>query len=232
MKARVLQTIMSWNFTLSGEWSPWFLCKISANPFRGFRGDASQTDRQTQTANLIAAPHSNGREVYNQQSDCDYYAAVCIYCCCSRYDPQTNQWSSDVAPTSSCRTSVGVAVLDNHLYAVGGQDGVSCLSYVEKSAFIFLLFVCQELWTDFYMHMCQNIHCVSKNRIPMISITKLCQFITFSNYFRQRETLFNSQLIMVKFLNWLRTSYMVQLTNQQLRVHSFTHLRQSQPSVP
>ena len=66
----------------------------------------------------------------------------------------------------------------------------------------------------------------------MISITKLCQFITFSNYFRQRETLFNSQLIMVKFLNWLRTSYMVQLTNQHLRVHSFTHLRQSQPSVP
>jgi len=41
-----------------------------------------------------------------------------------------------VAPTSSCRTSVGVAVLDNHLYAVGGQDGVSCLSYVEKSVAI------------------------------------------------------------------------------------------------
>jgi kelch-like protein 20 len=59
-----------------------------------------------------------------------------------RYDPQTNQvslifyiflrhfshwllhprqWSSDVAPTSSCRTSVGVAVLDGFLYAVGGQ---------------------------------------------------------------------------------------------------------------
>ena len=29
-----------------------------------------------------------------------------------RYDPKTNQWSSDVAPTSTCRTSVGVAVLD------------------------------------------------------------------------------------------------------------------------
>lgn len=28
-----------------------------------------------------------------------------------RYDPQTNQWSCDVAPTTSCRTSVGVAVL-------------------------------------------------------------------------------------------------------------------------
>lgn len=50
----------------------------------------------------------------------------------SRYDPQTNQWSSDVAPTTSCRTSVGVAVLDNHLYAVGGQDGVSCLNFVER----------------------------------------------------------------------------------------------------
>ena len=49
-----------------------------------------------------------------------------------RYDPQTNQWSSDVAPTSSCRTSVGVAVLDGFLYAVGGQDGVSCLNFVEK----------------------------------------------------------------------------------------------------
>ena len=29
-----------------------------------------------------------------------------------RYDPKTNQWSSEVAPTSTCRTSVGVAVLD------------------------------------------------------------------------------------------------------------------------
>lgn len=29
-----------------------------------------------------------------------------------RYDPKTNQWSSDVAPTCTCRTSVGVAVLD------------------------------------------------------------------------------------------------------------------------
>ena len=49
-----------------------------------------------------------------------------------RYDPQTNQWSAEVAPTSSCRTSVGVAVLDGYLYAVGGQDGVSCLNHVER----------------------------------------------------------------------------------------------------
>ena len=29
-----------------------------------------------------------------------------------RYDPKTNQWSNEVSPTSTCRTSVGVAVLD------------------------------------------------------------------------------------------------------------------------
>ena len=52
---------------------------------------------------------------------------------CCRYDPLSNQWSSEVAPTSSCRTSVGVAVLDGYLYAVGGQDGVSCLNFVERS---------------------------------------------------------------------------------------------------
>ena len=61
---------------------------------------------------------------------------------CFRYDPQTNQWSSDVAPTSSCRTSVGVAVLDNFMYAVGGQDGVSCLNFVER---LVLQCPCMEL---------------------------------------------------------------------------------------
>ena len=66
-----------------------------------------------------------------------------------RFDPHTNQWCGEVAPTSSCRTSVGVAVLDGFLYginftianvflndycflAVGGQDGVSCLNFVER----------------------------------------------------------------------------------------------------
>lgn len=43
-----------------------------------------------------------------------------------------DQWSCDVAPTTSCRTSVGVAVLDKLLYAVGGQDGVQCLNHVER----------------------------------------------------------------------------------------------------
>lgn len=55
-----------------------------------------------------------------------------LSCLLFRYDPKTNQWSSDVAPTSTCRTSVGVAVLGGYLYAVGGQDGVSCLNIVER----------------------------------------------------------------------------------------------------
>lgn len=41
-----------------------------------------------------------------------------------------------MAPTSTCRTSVGVAVLGGYLYAVGGQDGVSCLNIVERYFFI------------------------------------------------------------------------------------------------
>lgn len=40
-----------------------------------------------------------------------------------------------MAPTSTCRTSVGVAVLGGYLYAVGGQDGVSCLNIVERYSF-------------------------------------------------------------------------------------------------
>lgn len=60
------------------------------------------------------------------------WTCISLTCHFDRYDPHTNQWSSDVAPTSSCRTSVGVAVLGDFLYAVGGQDGVSCLNYVER----------------------------------------------------------------------------------------------------
>ena len=40
------------------------------------------------------------------------------------------QWSF-VAPMTTPRSTVGVSVLDNKLYAVGGRDGSSCLSSVE-----------------------------------------------------------------------------------------------------
>lgn len=48
-----------------------------------------------------------------------------------KYDPSENRWSR-VAPMSTRRLGVGVAVLDMFLYAIGGSDGTSPLSTVEK----------------------------------------------------------------------------------------------------
>ncbi|CAF1190894.1 unnamed protein product [Adineta steineri] len=47
------------------------------------------------------------------------------------YDPSNNEWRT-VAPMSKRRCGVGVAVLNNLLYAVGGHDGVSYLNSVER----------------------------------------------------------------------------------------------------
>lgn len=48
------------------------------------------------------------------------------------YDPKSDQWNSKVASTGCCRTSVGVTVLGGCVYSVGGQDGLACLSLVER----------------------------------------------------------------------------------------------------
>ncbi len=48
-----------------------------------------------------------------------------------RYDPQTNEWRM-VAPMNKRRCGVGVAVLNDLLYAVGGHDGQSYLNSVER----------------------------------------------------------------------------------------------------
>ena len=47
-----------------------------------------------------------------------------------RYDPKTDAWTI-VAPISSPRDAVGVAVLGDKLYAVGGYDGSQYLNEVE-----------------------------------------------------------------------------------------------------
>ena len=49
-----------------------------------------------------------------------------------RYDPQSSEWRM-VAPMSKRRCGVGVAVLNDLLYAVGGHDGQSYLNSIERS---------------------------------------------------------------------------------------------------
>lgn len=48
-----------------------------------------------------------------------------------RYDPKTDTWTI-VAPISSARDAVGVCLLGDRLYAVGGFDGQQYISAVES----------------------------------------------------------------------------------------------------
>ena len=48
-----------------------------------------------------------------------------------RFDAQTVDWKM-VAPMSKRRCGVGVAVLNDLLYAVGGHDGQSYLNSIER----------------------------------------------------------------------------------------------------
>lgn len=56
-----------------------------------------------------------------------------------KYDPQTNEWRL-VAPMSKRRCGVGVAVLNDLLYAVGGHDGQSYLNSIERCILLCDLF--------------------------------------------------------------------------------------------
>ncbi len=47
-----------------------------------------------------------------------------------RYDPKTDTWTA-VAPMSLSRDAVGVCLLGDRLYAVGGYDGQVYLNTVE-----------------------------------------------------------------------------------------------------
>ena len=68
---------------------------------------------------------------------------MCIHCTSyskhaltlTRYDPKLNQWT-DVAPMLSRRKHLGVAVLDNCIYAVGGRDENNELNSVERYVFV------------------------------------------------------------------------------------------------
>lgn len=55
----------------------------------------------------------------------NYYFTISV-----RYDPKTDMWTA-VAPMSLSRDAVGVCLLGDRLYAVGGYDGQVYLNTVE-----------------------------------------------------------------------------------------------------
>ncbi|KAG7257843.1 hypothetical protein CRUP_024993 [Coryphaenoides rupestris] len=90
-----------------------------------------------------ADPHKNNIILFinspiSQAQDCWFNSPVVGGWCSGdaissveRYDPQTNEWRM-VASMSKRRCGVGVSVLDDLLYAVGGHDGSSYLNSVER----------------------------------------------------------------------------------------------------
>ncbi|XP_024909225.1 kelch-like protein 20 isoform X2 [Cynoglossus semilaevis] len=49
-----------------------------------------------------------------------------------RYSPDTDSWSTDVAPLSSPRSGVCLVEMDGYLYAIGGHDGITAMNTVER----------------------------------------------------------------------------------------------------
>lgn len=56
---------------------------------------------------------------------------ICFLNYCCRYDPKTDTWTT-VAQLSVPRDAVGVCLLGDRLYAVGGYDGQTYLNSVES----------------------------------------------------------------------------------------------------
>ncbi|CAJ1069526.1 kelch-like protein 20 isoform X1 [Xyrichtys novacula] len=57
---------------------------------------------------------------------------VRCYSSVERYDPDTDSWSTDVAPLSSPRSGVCLLEMDGYLYAIGGHDGITAMNTVER----------------------------------------------------------------------------------------------------
>ncbi|XP_040052284.2 uncharacterized protein kcnt1b isoform X21 [Gasterosteus aculeatus] len=85
-----------------------------------------------------AARMVNGRgKVAVASLDGRIYAAggadhVRCYSSVERYNPETDSWSTDVAPLSSPRSGVSLVAMDGYLYAIGGHDGITAMNTVER----------------------------------------------------------------------------------------------------
>lgn len=49
-----------------------------------------------------------------------------------RYNPDTDSWSTDVAPLNNPQSAVCLVAMDRYLYAIGGHDGITFISTVER----------------------------------------------------------------------------------------------------
>uniref|UniRef100_A0A3B3BTP6 Kelch-like protein diablo n=1 Tax=Oryzias melastigma TaxID=30732 RepID=A0A3B3BTP6_ORYME len=54
------------------------------------------------------------------------------YSSVERYSPDSDCWSTDVAPLSSPRSGVCLVAMDGYLYAAGGHDGFTAVNIVER----------------------------------------------------------------------------------------------------
>ncbi|XP_047447188.1 kelch-like protein 20 isoform X2 [Mugil cephalus] len=58
--------------------------------------------------------------------------SVRCYSSVERYSPDTDSWSTDVAPLSGPRSGVCLVAMDGYLYAIGGHDGIAAMNTVER----------------------------------------------------------------------------------------------------
>lgn len=86
-----------------------------------------------------------------------------MFICFFRYDPKTDMWTA-VAPMSLSRDAVGVCLLGDRLYAVGGYDGQVYLNTVEAYD------PQTNEWTQVYTHFLS----VLTSFIRIISPSRFC----------------------------------------------------------
>ena len=86
-----------------------------------------QQSRSTPANSLVPPTNSSAPVLVSVGGWCSGDAIASV----ERYDPQSKDWKM-VAHMSKRRCGVGVAVLNDLLYAVGGHDGQSYLNSIER----------------------------------------------------------------------------------------------------
>lgn len=86
--------------------------------------------KQRKHFNIYVSVRQFYSSCYRQASDVLSLSLHALHC--FRYDPDTDSWSTDVAPLSGPRSGVCLVAMDGYLYAVGGHDGITATNTVER----------------------------------------------------------------------------------------------------